>query len=161
ILPAAQGHRSDPDVTPLPILSDWYFLGLYQMYKYLEPVVATEITLLIPLTVIALPFIDSLITGPEKDLSKRPLILMISIMAAINWIVFSFLIIFNIANIHNDPPFWRVFLYGMVDLGLLMQMMVFWNNPDLQQRARQATGALIMIAVGVIQTIVGITYYFM
>ena len=161
ILPAAQGHRSDPDVTPLPILSDWYFLGLYQMYKYLEPVVATEITLLIPLTVIGLPFLDSLITGPEKDLDKRPLMFMITIMAAINWIVFSFLIIFNIANIHNDPPYWRVFLYGMVDLGLLMQMMVFWNNPDLQQRARQATGALIMTAVGVIQTIVGITYYFM
>src|SRR5262249_52667493 len=45
IMPAALGHRSNPDVTPLPILSDWYFLGLYQMYKYLEPVVATEITL--------------------------------------------------------------------------------------------------------------------
>ncbi|HEY9716308.1 MAG TPA: cytochrome b N-terminal domain-containing protein, partial [Trichormus sp.] len=45
ILPAAQGRRSNPDVTPLPILSDWYFLGLYQMYKYLEPVVATEITI--------------------------------------------------------------------------------------------------------------------
>ena len=28
ILPAAQGRRSNPDVTPLPILSDWYFLGL-------------------------------------------------------------------------------------------------------------------------------------
>ena len=40
IIPAALGRRSDPDVTPLPILSDWYFLGLYQMYKYLEPVVA-------------------------------------------------------------------------------------------------------------------------
>ncbi|MBI4532728.1 MAG: cytochrome b N-terminal domain-containing protein, partial [Candidatus Melainabacteria bacterium] len=30
ILPAAIGSRSNPDVTPLPILSDWYFLGLYQ-----------------------------------------------------------------------------------------------------------------------------------
>jgi quinol-cytochrome oxidoreductase complex cytochrome b subunit len=161
ILPAAQGHRSDPDVTPLPILSDWYFLGLYQMYKYLEPVVATEITMLIPLTVIALPFIESWITGPEKDLAKRPLIFMITIMGALCWIVFSFLIIFNIANIHNDPPYWRIFLYLMVDAGLLMQMAVMWNNPDLQARVRQANGALIMAGVGVVQTIVGIVYYFM
>src|SRR4029077_16877441 len=101
IMPAALGHRSNPDVTPLPILSDWYFLGLYQMYKYLEPVVATEITMIIPLSVILLPFIDSWITGPAKDIAKRPLIFMITIMGALCWVAFSFLIIFNIANIHN------------------------------------------------------------
>jgi quinol-cytochrome oxidoreductase complex cytochrome b subunit len=66
-LPAAQGSRSDPDVTPLPILSDWYFLGLYQMYKYLEPVVATYITMVIPVSVILCPFLDTwIITGPRK-----------------------------------------------------------------------------------------------
>ncbi len=93
ILPAAQGARSNPDVTPLPILSDWYFLGLYQMYKYLEPVVATEITLLIPLSVVALPFLDTWITGPEKDIFKRPVVLMTTIMGFLSWVCFSFLII--------------------------------------------------------------------
>src|SRR6202008_4845648 len=80
ILPAAQGRRSNPDVTPLPILSDWYFLGLYQMYKYLEPVVATEITMVIPVTVILLPFLENLISGNEKSLLKRPFMFMTTIM---------------------------------------------------------------------------------
>src|SRR4029077_18704771 len=97
IMPAALGHRSNPDVTPLPILSDWYFLGLYQMYKYLEPVVATEITMVIPLSVILIPFIECAVTGPEKDLSKRPLMFMVTLMGFINWVAFSLLIIANIA----------------------------------------------------------------
>ena len=161
ILPAAQGARSNPDVTPLPILSDWYFLGLYQMYKYLEPVVATEITMLIPLSVILLPFLDSYISGPEKDIMKRPVILLTSIMAFINWVAFSFLIIFNIANIHNDPPYWRGFLYCTVDVGILWQLWLMWTNPDAQQRLRSATGAFILFVVGAIQTLVAVVYYFM
>lgn len=161
IIPAAQGHRSNPDVTPLPILSDWYFLGLYQMYKYLEPVVATEITMLIPLTVILLPFLDSLITGPDKELSKRPLIFMTTIMGALCWIIFSYLIIVNIANIHNDPPYWRLFLYGLVDIGLIWQLLQIFSINDTQQRLRSATGALIMAGVGAVQGIVAITFYFM
>ena len=161
ILPAAQGARSNPDVTPLPILSDWYFLGLYQMYKYLEPVVATEITMLIPLTVVALPFLDTWITGPEKDIMKRPLILMTSIMAMVNWIAFSALIIVNIANIHTDPPYWRGFLYCMVDIGILWQLFLIWTNPDVQQRAKAATGAFIMTIMGLIQLAVSVCYFYM
>src|SRR4029077_6074863 len=104
IMPAALGHRSNPDVTPLPILSDWYFLGLYQMYKYLEPVVATYITMVIPVSVILLPFIETAITGAEKNIMKRPFMLMVTIMGGLTWVVFSALIIINIANIHTDPP---------------------------------------------------------
>lgn len=161
VLPAAQGRRSDPSVTPLPILSDWYFLGLYQMYKYLEPVVATEITMLIPLTVIMLPFIDSWITGPEKDISKRPLIFMLALMGVLCWVIFSFLIIFGIANIHNDPPYWRSFLYLMVDIGIFLQLALVWTNPDIQQRLKGAQGALVMAIVGGVQSLVGLVYYFM
>lgn len=160
-LPAAQGHRSNPDVTPLPILSDWYFLGLYQMYKYLEPVVATEITMLIPLTVILLPFIDSWITGPEKNIWKRPLVFMVTIMGGLSWIVFSYLIIVNIANIHNDPPYWRLFLYGLVDIGLLWQLYLMWQTKEVPQRLKNAKGAMIMTIIGAIQGLVAIIYYFM
>jgi quinol-cytochrome oxidoreductase complex cytochrome b subunit len=160
-IPAAQGHRSNPDVTPLPILSDWYFLGLYQMYKYLEPVVATEITMLIPLTVILLPFIDSWITGPEKDISKRPLVFMTTIMGCLCWVIFSYLIIVNIANIHNDPPYWRLFLYGLVDFGIFWQLYLMWQTTEIPQRLKNAKGALIMAAIGMIQAAVSIVYYFM
>ena len=161
ILPAAQGARSNPEVTPLPILSDWYFLGLYQMYKYLEPVVATEITMVIPLTVILLPFIDSWITGPEKNIWKRPLVLMASLMGLLTWVVFSALIIASIANIHNDPPYWRLFLFGMVDIGILWQLALIWQNTDIMQKIKSANGVLIMAMVGGFQTILAVAYYLM
>lgn len=161
ILPAAQGRRSDPDVTPLPILSDWYFLGLYQMYKYLEPVVATEITLVIPISVILLPFIDVWVTGAEKDISKRPLIFMVTLMGFLNWIAFSYLIIANIANIHVDPPYWRDALFLMVDIGIFLQLGLMFMNKDPIQSIKNAKGALVMAIVGLIQGICGVWYYFM
>ncbi len=160
-LPAAIGSRSNPDVTPLPILSDWYFLGLYQMYKYLEPVVATEITMLIPLTVILVPFIDVWITGPEKGIWKRPLVLVTSIMGLVTWVVFSFLIIFNIANIHNDPPYWRDFLWLMVDVGIVWQLVLIWKYADLKQRSKSVLASMVMAVIAGSQTVLAIWYYFM
>ncbi|MBZ0186963.1 MAG: cytochrome b N-terminal domain-containing protein [Candidatus Obscuribacterales bacterium] len=161
ILPAAQGRRSDPDVTPLPILSDWSFLGLYQMYKYLEPVVATEITMVIPITVVLLPFLDSWITGAEKDIMKRPFILMTTIMGGLSWIIFSLLIIANIANIHEDPPFWRSFLYLTVDIGIVWQLFIILTNKDVKARAKAAVPALIMAAIGISQTFWAWVYFYM
>lgn len=121
ILPAQVGHRADPNVTPLPILSDWYFLALYQFLKYMEPVWATALTVLIPLTVIILPFLD---LGPETRLSRRPLFLMVTIMGFIEFIIFSFLIIFNIANIHRDPPIWRIGTWLLIAIGVVLQYIV-------------------------------------
>lgn len=160
ILPAAQGHRSNPDVTPLPILSDWYFLGLYQMYKYLEPVVATEITMVIPITVIMVPFLDTWIAGPEKDIMKRPLVLMTTIMGFLSWIIFSLLIIANIANIHTDPPYWRLFTYGLVDIGVLWQLLLMWNETNALARVKAAGGAMTMAILMGIQSVVSVIFYF-
>ncbi len=103
IFPAEMGARANPSVTPLPILSDWYFLALYQMYKYIEPVLATFITMLIPATVLITPFFD---TSKETKIHRRPIILSLCIMGALNTIAFSGLIILNIANINTDPPYW-------------------------------------------------------
>ena len=162
ILPAALGHRSNPDVTPLPILSDWYFLGLYQMYKYLEPVVATEITMLIPLSVVLLPFIDVWTTGAEKNIYKRPLVFFITIMGLISWVVFSLLIIAGVANIHNDPPYWRSFLFGLIDAGILMQLYVYvQGNKTVHEKALFARGCLTMGIAAAIQTFWAFVYCFM
>lgn len=103
IFPAESGARANPSVTPLPILSDWYFLALYQMYKYIEPVLATFVTVLIPATVLLMPFFD---TSKETKITRRPIVMSLTIMGAINTIVFSVLIILNIANINTDPPYW-------------------------------------------------------
>ena len=118
VLPAQIGHRADPSVTPLPILSDWYFLALYQFLKYMEPVWATALTVLIPLTVVVLPFLD---LGPETRLLKRPIFLMVTIMGFIQFLVFSGLIIMNIANIHRDPPIWRVGTWILIAIGVVWQ----------------------------------------
>lgn len=161
IMPAALGHRSNPDVTPLPILSDWYFLGLYQMYKYLEPVVATEITMVIPLSVVLLPFLDVWITGPEKDINKRPFILWVSLMGFISWIVFSGLIIVNIANIHSDPPYWRDFTYLFIDIGIVLQCLIFLKLKTPLEKTKAAFGAAVMGWVALVQFAVGVVYYYM
>lgn len=116
--PAEMGARANPAVTPLPILSDWYFLALYQMYKYIEPVLATFITMLIPATVLFLPFFD---TGKETSITKRPIILYTTIMGFINFIVFSVLIILNIANINTDPPYWIAGSVILVAYGMYLQ----------------------------------------
>lgn len=118
ILPAQIGHRADPNVTPLPILSDWYFLALYQFLKYMEPVWATALTVLIPATVVVLPFLD---LGPETRLMKRPIFLMVVIMGFLEFLIFSGLIIMNIANIHRDPPIWRVGTWLLIAIGVVWQ----------------------------------------
>jgi hypothetical protein len=161
ILPAAQGRRSDPDVTPLPILSDWYFLGLYQMYKYLEPVVATEITMVIPITVILLPFIDTWLAGPEKNILKRPFILMMTVMGGASWIIFSYLIIINVANIHNDPPFWRSLSYLAIDAGIIWQLLLIWKSKDAKEWARGARPAVVGAVMGIMQSVLAFLYYYM
>jgi quinol-cytochrome oxidoreductase complex cytochrome b subunit len=122
IFPAEMGSRANPAVTPLPILSDWYFLALYQMYKYIEPVLATFITVLIPATVLFLPFFD---TSKETKMTKRPIIMATCIMGAINTVVFSVLIILNIANINTDPPYWIFGSTMIVAIGIYFSQLQY------------------------------------
>jgi quinol-cytochrome oxidoreductase complex cytochrome b subunit len=122
IFPAEYGARANPSVTPLPILSDWYFLALYQMYKYIEPVLATFVTMLIPATVLLIPFCDR---GKEKSIAKRPLILALCVLGATNTLAFSALIIMNIANINNDPPYWVFGATMIVALGIYFSQLQY------------------------------------
>ncbi len=125
IFPAESGTRANPEVTPLPILSDWYFLALYQLLKYMDPYWATIWTLAIPFVTIALTFLD---WGPERDMWKRPIFTVIGIMAAIEFILFSLLIIANVANIETDPPFWFAHLIISITIGQ------FWHWSKYHQR---------------------------
>ncbi len=122
IFPAEYGARANPSVTPLPILSDWYFLALYQMYKYIEPVLATFVTMLIPATVLLIPFFDR---SKEIKITKRPLILALTIMGALNTIAFSVLIILNIANINTDPPYWIFGSTMIVAIGIYFSQLQY------------------------------------
>lgn len=125
IFPAESGTRANPEVTPLPILSDWYFLALYQLLKYMDPYWATIWTLGIPFVTIGLTFLD---WGPERDIWKRPIFALIGIMAAMEFIVFSILIIANVANIETDPPYWFAHMTMFITIGQ------FWHWMQYKQR---------------------------
>lgn len=125
IFPAESGSRSNPEVTPLPILSDWYFLALYQLLKYMDPYWATIWTLGIPFVTIGLTFLD---WGPEKNIWRRPIFACIGILAAIEFVVFSLLIIANVANIETDPPYWFAHMIVCIAVGQ------FWHWGMYQQR---------------------------
>src|SRR5262249_51338183 len=104
---------------------------------------------------------DTWMCGPEKDIMKRPFILMTTIMGGVCWIVFSYLIIVNIANIHNDPPYWRSFLYGTVDIGLIWQLLLIWKCKDAKEWGRNVRPSIIISIVGAVQTFFAVAYYYM
>jgi ubiquinol-cytochrome c reductase cytochrome b subunit len=112
-VPVDTGSPANYNVTPNPILSDWYFLGLYQMMKLWKPATATLQTLLIPLIAFAVVFFDA---SPERSPWKRPFWTMVGIYALVAWIAFSVLICLNIADIKRDPPW--VYLISMIMLGI-------------------------------------------
>lgn len=138
IFPAESGTRSNPEVTPLPILSDWYFLALYQLLKYMDPYWATLWTLGIPFVTIGLAFLD---WGNERSWLKRPLFTTIGIMAAIEFIVFSMLIIANKANIETDPPYWFAHMIMMITIGQ------FWHWSMYKQRLPMTVWVLFNLTI--------------
>jgi ubiquinol-cytochrome c reductase cytochrome b subunit len=111
-VPVETGSPANPNVTPNPILSDWYFLGLYQMMKWWQPATATLQTLLLPVVAIAVVFLDS---SPERSPWKRPFWTMVGIFGLVSWIAYSVLICLNIADIKRDPPY--VYTVSMIMLG--------------------------------------------
>ncbi|MCA9799041.1 MAG: cytochrome bc complex cytochrome b subunit [Cyanobacteria bacterium HKST-UBA06] len=136
VLPAESGSRANPEVTPLPILSDWYFLALYQLLKYMDPYWATLWTVAIPFGFIAISFLDF---GQETNPWRRPIFTMGMIIGFIDFIVFSVLIIFNQADINTHPPFWYAQMILMFTIGELwhfalyrqMNVWLWWLVPNV------------------------------
>ncbi len=122
VLPAEMGSRANPEVTPLPILSDWYFLALYQLLKYMDPYWATIWTVGIPFITIALMFLDF---GPERDPWKRPIFTVAAIIGLIDFILFSILIIMNVADINRDPPIWYAQMIVMMTVAELWHYAIY------------------------------------
>jgi len=75
---------ADPSVTPLNIKPEWYFLAAYQTLKLIPSQLfgsmAKPLGMLIPLLALlafaAFPFLDR---SPERDIRKRPFLLLGSI----------------------------------------------------------------------------------
>jgi len=103
MVPAALGSPANPEVTPNPILSDWYFLAMYQFLKLQDPYLATVLTVSIPFLVLGSMFLDR---RPERAWGQRQIFNWIGIGGLIYFVVFSFLILNGIADIHRDAPIW-------------------------------------------------------
>ena len=103
MIPAAQGSPANPEVTPNPILSDWYFLAMYHFLKLQDPYLATVLTVAIPFLVLTAMFLDR---RPERAWGQRQIFNWIGIGGLIYFIAFSFLILNGIADLHRDAPLW-------------------------------------------------------
>ncbi len=119
ILPAESGRRADPTRTPLPILSDWYFLALYQYVKYTPPLWAgLGPGLLIGFGMMA-PFLDR---SKGRRPLERPFFTVVGVLAVIYFLAFTALILFNIAVIERDPFVIMLTTLAVLTLGLLWEV---------------------------------------
>src|SRR3989441_10228124 len=131
ILPAESGRRADPTKTPLPILSDWYFLALYQCVKYTPPLWAgLGPGLLIGFGLIV-PFLDR---SKGRRPLERPVFTVVRALAVIYFLAFPALILFNIAVIERDP-----FLIMNITL-VVLALGLFWELQYRRRRRQAAAG---------------------
>jgi len=119
VLPAESGRRADPTRTPLPILSDWYFLALYQYVKYTPPLWAgLGPGLLIGLGMLV-PFLDR--SRGRRPL-ERPFFTVVGALAVLYFLAFTALILFNIAVIERDPFIIMWITLVVLSLGFLWEL---------------------------------------
>ncbi|MDQ7843321.1 MAG: cytochrome b N-terminal domain-containing protein [Armatimonadota bacterium] len=129
ILPAESGRRADPTRTPLPILSDWYFLALYQYVKYTPPLWAGLGPGLLIGYGMLVPFLDR---SKGRRPLERPFFFVVGVMALLYFLAFTTLILFNIAVIEREP-------FIIMNLTAVILVLAFlW---ELRYRRRQRTAA--------------------
>jgi ubiquinol-cytochrome c reductase cytochrome b subunit len=125
----AMGRWANPNRTPLPILSDWYFLALYQLVKYMPPLWAGIAPALLIGYGMLIPFLDR---TKETRLIERPFFLVVGLMALVYWIGFTTLIMLNIAEISRDPPF----IWGVTVI--ILTLAFVWEVMHRRGTARRA-----------------------
>ncbi|HEV8353415.1 MAG TPA: cytochrome b N-terminal domain-containing protein [bacterium] len=119
VLPAESGRRADPTRTPLPILSDWYFLALYQYVKYTPPLWAGLGPGLLIGFGMLVPFLDR---SKSRGPLERPFFFVVGVLAIVYYLVFTALILFNIAVIVREPPIIMVVTLLVLSGGLLWEL---------------------------------------
>jgi quinol-cytochrome oxidoreductase complex cytochrome b subunit len=123
------GRWANPNRTPLPILSDWYFLALYQLVKYMPPLWAGIAPALLIGYGMAVPFLDR--TKETRPFS-RPLFFVVGVLALVYFIGFTALIMLNIAVISRDPPI------IMAITAVVLVSAFIWEIAYRRRKARQA-----------------------
>ncbi|HXF81228.1 MAG TPA: cytochrome b N-terminal domain-containing protein [bacterium] len=132
ILPAESGRRADPTRTPLPILSDWYFLALYQYVKYTPPLWAGLGPGLLIGFGMLVPFLDR--SRGRRPL-ERPFFFVVGLLALVYFLTFTVLILFNIAVIEREP-------FIIMNLTLVvLTLALFWEIRYRRKRRAAAASA--------------------
>jgi quinol-cytochrome oxidoreductase complex cytochrome b subunit len=123
------GRWANPNRTPLPILSDWYFLALYQLVKYMPPLWAGIAPALLIGYGMLVPFLDR---TKETRPFQRPFFFTVGVLALVYFIGFTALIMLNIAVIVRDPPI------IMAITAVVMILAFLWELAYRRRKARQA-----------------------
>jgi quinol-cytochrome oxidoreductase complex cytochrome b subunit len=126
---AAMGRWANPNRTPLPILSDWYFLALYQLVKYMPPLWAGIAPGLLIGYGMVVPFLDR---TKETRTLERPFFFVVGALALAYYIGFTVLIMLNIAVISRDPPIIMVVTFVVITLAFV------WEIAHRRRKARLA-----------------------
>jgi len=129
------GRWANPNRTPLPILSDWYFLALYQLVKYMPPLWAGIAPALLIGYGMAVPFLDR---TKETRALERPFFFVVGLLALAYFIGFTVLIMLNIAVISRDPPV--IFAVTVVVLALAFIWDIAHPRRKALRAAQQAPG---------------------
>jgi quinol-cytochrome oxidoreductase complex cytochrome b subunit len=123
------GRWANPNRTPLPILSDWYFLALYQVVKYMPPLWAGIAPALLIGYGMVVPFMDR--TKETRPL-ERPFFFVVGVLALAYFIGFTLLILLNIAVISRDPPIIMAITF------VVMVLAFVWEVVHRRRKARLA-----------------------
>jgi len=134
---ADMGRWANPNRTPLPILSDWYFLALYQLVKYMPPLWAGIAPALLIGYGMLVPFMDR---TKETQPLERPFFFVVGLLALVYFIVFTALIMLNIAVISRDPPIFLAVTIVVIALAFVWEL-IYRRRKAARQAAQAAAQA--------------------
>jgi quinol-cytochrome oxidoreductase complex cytochrome b subunit len=133
----AMGRWANPNRTPLPILSDWYFLALYQLVKYMPPLWAGIAPGLLIGYGMLVPFMDR---TKETRVLERPFFFVVGVYALAMFVGFTTLIMLNIAVIGRDPPIILAVTLVVLSLAFVWEL-IHRRRKALRARAQAARPA--------------------
>ncbi|UCD98501.1 MAG: hypothetical protein JSV42_16340 [Chloroflexota bacterium] len=87
-LPVGLGDPADPMNTPAHVKPEWYFLGLYQLLKYISKTAGAVLPILGVLVIAVWPFLDRKPDTSRKSYQRRGIaigIIMIILVAMTIW----------------------------------------------------------------------------
>jgi quinol-cytochrome oxidoreductase complex cytochrome b subunit len=86
--PVGLGDPADPMNTPAHVKPEWYFLGLYQLFKYISKTAGAVLPILAVLVITFWPFIDRKPDTSRKSYSRRAIgvvVFMVILIAMTIW----------------------------------------------------------------------------